>query len=138
MESGVALVVGAGRLVPKVEAQRNIAELDLVTVLEPMFANLTAVDPHDGGPIRGHQDEAPTVQAHEGMGCGHGVAADELAGAVHRAVEVGLVADLLTAGAGRLFVDQAGAVAGAVLLWDDHYRDVRSDKRGDARGITPQ
>ena len=67
----------------------------------------------EGDVVLEHADHDPAEQVDRGdEHGGHRVALDELRGAVHRAVEVGLARDLRTALAGVLVGDQAGVQVG--------------------------
>ncbi len=67
----------------------------------------------EGEPALGDADHDPPDEVDRGDDQrGHGVALDELGGAVHRAVEVGFLGDLGAAGAGLLVGDQAGVEVG--------------------------
>ncbi len=60
---------------------------------------------------------------------GDGVAADELAGTVHRSEKVGLPGDFLTAALGLVFVDDAGVQIGV-----DRHLAARHAVQGEAGG----
>ena len=86
--------------------------------------------------LRHADDEAADDVDEQDQHAGHRVAAHELRGAVHRAEELGLLADLGAAPLGLLLVDQAGVQVGVdrhLLARHRVEREARADL-GDALG----